>query len=247
MEKLPFSVYDFFSYLTAGYVVLAGVDFALRDGAALGDAPALPLALLAVLGAYVVGQIVAQLAGVALERSALRIIDPPEETLFADEPAQGARARRPESLYRPLEQATRDRVIARAREAGFPLGGGAPARLGSKALWKHCFVRVRGDAPTAARLAAFSYLADFARNVALAALLSAVAIVAGIITGRAGAGPGWWLAVALVAVGGLFFRYLRFRRLFHAEAYIAYAELPDPPPAPVVVATMPTSAFRSPG
>ncbi len=232
MDKLPFSIYDFFSYLTAGFVVLAGVDFALRDAAALDSPPALPLALLAVLGAYVTGQLVAQLAGSLLERGPVAFTDPPEATLFANEGAERKRPRVARALYRPLEEATRTRVLARARQAGFPLGEGDDSSLGSKALWKHCFMRVRGDAPTAARLSTFSYLADFARNVALAALLAAAAILAGIVTGRAGAGAGWWLAAALLTTCGLWFRYLRFRRLFHAETYIAYAELPDPPALP---------------
>jgi hypothetical protein len=226
LSQLPFSAYDFFSYLSAGFVVIAGVDFAFRDGAALDDVPALPLALLAVVGAYVVGQIVAQLSGVLLERGPAALTAPPEETLFADE--SGSRLGRSSELYRPLEQVTRDRVIERARAAGFPMPThSAPAVLGSKALWKHCFVRVRGDGPTAARMASFSALAAFSRNVALAALVAAVAIVGGIATGRAGAGAGWWLAAAVGAAAGLRLRYLRFRRLFHAEAYVAYAELPD--------------------
>lgn len=240
VDKLPFSVYDFFSYLVAGFVVLAGVDFGLRDAAALEEPPELALALLAVLGAYITGQLIAQLAGWLLERGALRLTDPPEETLFADGTPAGKRPRWPQSLYRPLEPVTRDRVVARARAADFPLAGDGAA-AGGKALWKHCFVRVRSDAPTAARLATFSYLADFSRNVALAALLAAVAIIAGMPLGRAGADPALWLAVALAAAVGLAARYLRFRRLFHAEAYIAYAELPDAPPAPTLVVQTPES------
>ncbi len=224
--SLPFSVYDFFSYLSAGFLVIAGVDFGFRNGAAFDEAPALPLALLAVLGAYVVGQLVAQLAGVVFERGAVALTLPPEETLFADEPPKGSRLSR--ELYRPLDGITRARVIARALGAGFPLpAGSAPAASGSKALWKHCFMQVRGDPPTAARLATFSYLADFSRNVGLAAAISAAAITAGIASGRAGAGAGWWLVAAVVAAAGLEMRYLRFRRLFHAEVYIAYAELPN--------------------
>jgi hypothetical protein len=93
-------------------------------------------------------------------------------------------------------------------------------------------------------MATFSTLADFARNVGLAAVVAAIALVAGLTTGRAGAGGGWWVAASVTTASGLWFRYLRFRRLFHAEAYIAYAELPDPP---TVVLAAPQAATGAGG
>lgn len=226
MDKLPFSVYDFFGYLTAGFVVLASGDFAFRHGAGLASHPSIPLALVAVIGAYVVGQLVAHLAGGLLERGPLKLAQPPEESLFEDAGSNRDHFLLTRPAYRALETVTRSRVIRRARESGFPLEvQAADSSLGSKALWKHCFVRVRGDAPTASRLATFSLLADFARNVALSAFIAAVLIFIGHLAGTAGHGRGWWALASVVIGAGLWHRYLRFRRLFHAEAYIAYAEL----------------------
>lgn len=227
MDKLPFSIYDFFGYLTAGFVVLASLDYAFHDGAAMAGKPPIQLALLAVLGAYTAGQIVAHLAGGLLERGALKLRQPPEEALFRDKGSDADRFFLTKAAYRPLETATRTRVLQRARAAGFPFKPQASdASLGSKALWKHCFVRVRGDAPTASRLATFSLLADFSRNVAVAALIAASVIVVGLVAGTTDHGRGWWALASLAVAAGLWQRYLRFRRLFHAEAYIAYAELP---------------------
>lgn len=92
MERLPFSVYDFFGYLAAGAVLLAAVDLGFFHAAHVADDPSLTGGILAILAAYIVGQLVAGLASAALEAGLVgRLLGRPARALT--EPAAGWRTR----------------------------------------------------------------------------------------------------------------------------------------------------------
>lgn len=84
------------------------------------------------------------------------------------------------------------------------------------------------DAPTLVRLGTFLNLYGFARNMSLATLIVAGALLAGTLTGNAKTGmliaPGWWAVGALVASVGLLYRYLKFLRQYSVEMFVGYAE-----------------------
>jgi hypothetical protein len=39
VDKIPFSVYDFFAYLSSGSVILAALDYVWKTVSAIGDTP----------------------------------------------------------------------------------------------------------------------------------------------------------------------------------------------------------------
>ncbi len=88
------------------------------------------------------------------------------------------------------------------------------------------FAAVRSDALTYTRLSTFLNLYGFCRNVSLASLVAAVALAAGSLAGTAYTGtliaPGWWALGAFVIALGLFYRYLKFYRLYACEVLAAY-------------------------
>ena len=113
--RIPFSVYDVFGYLAAGFVLLAATDFAFDGGWLLKDSIPPVFVLFWITVAYVTGQIIANVSGFVLERKFLRgVLRSPEETMFAPRITTGW-ARVFPGFYDPLPIETQERVLARAR------------------------------------------------------------------------------------------------------------------------------------
>src|SRR3954451_21744540 len=72
MDKLPFTVYDFFAYLSSGFVVLVSITAAFVGYQPLKDSPGFILAVLFIVLAYITGHIVANLSGDLIERRRVR-------------------------------------------------------------------------------------------------------------------------------------------------------------------------------
>jgi hypothetical protein len=220
VDKLPFSVYDFFGYLAAGFLLLAGLVAAFAGSDLLQDNPSVIIALLLVVVAYVTGHVIANAAGFLIETKlvAERLGRPTVHLL-------GAGDKRFATLlpgyYRPLPASTRQRVLERAEaEAGIT----EP----DESLFFHCHALVKKQPVALERLNTFLNLYGFCRNVCTALLIVAPALVLGILLGTAETGqigPGWWAAAASVAAVGMFYRYLKFFRQYGVELFTTYAEL----------------------
>ncbi len=81
--KIPFSVYDFFGYLAAGFVCLVAVDYAFSGGWLLEADPKLIPGIVLVFIAYAFGHAVSHVAWALLEEQFVRkVLRSPEETMF---------------------------------------------------------------------------------------------------------------------------------------------------------------------
>jgi hypothetical protein len=220
MDKLPFSVYDFFGYLASGFVLLVGVAAAFTNNDNWQSDPSLIVGLLLVILAYTSGHVVANVAGFLLEATfARRVLKSPTVNLFS--PAATGRWRYIfPGYYKPLPEAQRTRVLSRAAAAGITLP--------SEGLFFHCFATVKAREDVMSRLNTFLNLYGYCRNMCLTLLAVAVALGVGTAwthTARTGqVAPGWWAVGAALAAVGLLFRYLKFYRLYAVEVYINYAE-----------------------
>ena len=74
MSKLPFSAYDFFGYLAAGFAILTAADFAFDGGWIIhGKIEAVGfLTFFWIMFAYVTGQIIANISGYLIEKRFVR-------------------------------------------------------------------------------------------------------------------------------------------------------------------------------
>ncbi len=221
VDRLPFSAYDFFGYLSAGFVLLVGLAAAFTGSEAWQRTPGAGVALLLIVLAYAVGHVIANISGYLIERALVRgILGAPNKVLF--EESGPRRTRLLPGYYSPLPPEQRERVLARAAQAGITEPG--------EGLFYHCFGVAKGNSVTQARLENFLNLYGFCRNMAISTLIVAAALLAGTILGTANTGalvaPGWWAAAALVASVGLLYRYLKFFRHYSVEVYVSYAESP---------------------
>ncbi|MEE8375026.1 MAG: hypothetical protein V3S26_01725 [Acidimicrobiia bacterium] len=220
MDKIPFSVYDFFGYLSSGVVVLFSATYSYQGTEAFDIDLGVAQILLSVVGAYVIGHVVAAMSSFLLERRLTRgVIGSPTDLLFEQEATEGWR-RVFGQYHKPLPEKTAERVLSKAKKA-------ASIESPGEALFFHCFGVVRQDEYPRQRLATFLNLYGFARNVAMAALIGAVMIgVSVFFNDRVDQALLWAgsLLTLLVSVA-MYFRYLKFYRQYSVELYVTYAEM----------------------
>lgn len=228
MSRIPFTVYDFLAYLSAGFIVLAAGDYAFDQGWLLRDDLGLVAGVFWAVAAYVTGHVMANLAGWVLETKILRDwLRSPEETLFGSRSPSSRRRRLFPGFYRPLPGETHTRVLGKARSKGI-----SSSELASpdRGLFFHCFAVVKRDPITRERLDTFLNLYGFCRNACFALLVATLVLLIGVGSSPwrdSGTGDDvWWaIAAAPVAAVGLFYRYLKFFREYTIEVFRTYAEV----------------------
>jgi hypothetical protein len=120
----------------------------------------------------------------------------------------------------PLPEAIQKLVLATVRQQF----GEVPS---ARALFFLCFSTVKGDSATSPRLQTFLYLYGFCRNLSAACLLAfCLLLTNGLVGAQLGLHPREyalaWAAAALIGCVGLFYRYLKFFRLYTVEVFRSY-------------------------
>ena len=86
MSKIPFSVYDFFGYLSAGFLTIIALEYAFGSADVLHTEHTVAFGFVIVVVAYMVGHIVAHLSSVILENWIVRkALKSPEHHLLNTE------------------------------------------------------------------------------------------------------------------------------------------------------------------
>jgi len=223
--KIPFSAYDFFGTLAAGFLILATTDFAFDGGWLLKAELSPVLTVTWLMIAYVTGHIVAHLSSVFIEHTLVRRwLGSPEEHLLATQKPKGLPSRLFPGNFQPLPAGTQRRIRDKARQLGVETKG--------RAFFFHCHPIVKREAPTHERLNSFLNLYGFCRNMSMAATLAAPLLLVGSLRDldtdnlhRSVHYEQLWaaLAAALAAIG-MFYRYLKSFRHYTLEVFMAYAE-----------------------
>jgi hypothetical protein len=218
MEKIPFTVYDFFAYLSSGAVWVLTADYMLGFGL-LGRERITPvLAVMLIIFAYVCGHIVAHFSSFILEHMIVaRLLKRPSSILMGELPRWRLLRLAFPGYFRALPQPTQRSVVAQAESRGVQSTG--------EALFLHAYAIVTANATLQARLDDFRNQYGFARNMSFAFLTSAIAILAAHDLGYHPVRYRWALLSALAGVA-LFYRYLKFFLQFSYELFLRYAELP---------------------
>lgn len=122
MNKIPFSIYDFFGYLSCGFLLLAAIDFTFNGGALLkqkldGFATVIFFWIMLI---YILGHLIANTASFLLESIMVRkVLGAPEQLLFHLHRRRRGWARMARifpGYYLPLPAETRERVLAKAKD-----------------------------------------------------------------------------------------------------------------------------------
>jgi hypothetical protein len=220
MDRLPFTVYDFFGYLASGFLVLCALVTGVAGPEVFDQAPSAPLTVLYIIIAYIVGHMVANVAGYLIERRLVRHgLGLPVEHLMGAR-ADSGRFRLVPGYHAALPAGTRERVLARAGVAG--------VTTTDEALFFHAHAVMKSEPTVQARLNTFLNLYGFCRNMTVALLVSAGILIAAELTGDLDTGqdlaPGWWIGGAGLGAVGMLYRYLKFFRQYGVELLTSFAE-----------------------
>jgi hypothetical protein len=219
MDKIPFSVYDFFAYLSSGAIVLVTADYVWALGVLERKEVGPVLGIALVILAYVTGQIVAQFSSLLIEHTVVkRILKRPLALLLGERPRWIVFAWVFPNFHRAFPENTRRKIKEQAAARNCTSEG--------EGLFLHAYSVVTGNERAQARLDDFRNQYGFARNMSFAFLVSAIAIL---VTHFYGAHPvrlRWSLLAAFASVT-LFYRYLKFFHQYSYELFLRYAELPS--------------------
>ncbi|MFW2357243.1 hypothetical protein [Hydrogenophaga sp.] len=216
MEKIPFTSYDFWAYLSAGFLLLFVADQVAGTGLLARDSWTIVQGVVAVASAYAVGQLVASCSSFFFERLLVgKLLGFPRDVVFGRVNAPGwLRACMP-GYFKELPEETRKRAIEKATLEGV-------TGPGESMFWA-AYGRARSDAVVMNRLDNFLNLYGFCRNTALVAFLDA-ALLYWSYSWNGGPEPHLQWSLAALAVGfGMTFRYLKFFRHYAVEVFTSYA------------------------
>ena len=210
MGSIPFTVYDFFSYLAVGGLWLLGVDYVFALGWILGRDLDAGHAIAWIIIAQVLGHVNSHWSSWLLETRAMRMLGYPSANFFASMTPRFLRHYRA-----PLEKELGAAILEKyTHESGLHEQG--------ESLFLFCFHTVKErDARTYTRLETFLNQYAFARNMSLALLvLGGVFVAAAVLRD---VHHFWALAAACLMISAtLFLRYLKFFRHYSLEVFMAF-------------------------
>jgi hypothetical protein len=220
MDKIPFTVYDFFAYLSSGAVLMAAVDYVWGLGILTQKDIGATMGIVLIVLAYITGHVVAHFSSFLLEQIAVhKLLRSPTCLLLGGRPHWKPLRWVFLNYHRPLSHSTQQKVRAQARARECSAEG--------EGLFQHAYPLVTASESVQARLDTFRNQYGFARNVSFSCLVSAIVIGAAHWFGSHRAELRWAVLAALFAIA-LFYRYLKFFRQYSYELFLRYAVLPLP-------------------
>lgn len=216
MEKLPFTSFDFWGYLAAGFLLLCAVDAAAAFGVLARKEWTFVEGILAISVAYVVGHVIASISSFVLERVLVgKVLGWPNANLFGRSNAPGWLKQLLGFYYGALPAETQKAVLDKAVQSGVSAPG--------EALFWLAFAKARSSDRTMGRLNDFLNQYSFCRNVAMVAFIDAAILYWSYLQPKGPEAHIWWTRLALFIGLVLLLRYLKFLRHYSLELLTAFA------------------------
>lgn len=221
--KPPFSAYDFFAHLSAGFFIFCAIEYSF-DGSWFLGRDHTPIRLAFFIGvSYVAGHLIAHLSSYVLEHKIVRErMGAPEDLLFGNYGDQYPLVFRRlfPGHYSRFPETTQRRVLERAGRAGIPEPG--------RGLFLHCHPIALREEASSLRLRTFIAQYGFCRNTCLTSALSVLTLCSGLVVGRCNGAKLAWMAFAIIVAVGMFYRYLKFFKQYTEEVFRTYAGREEP-------------------
>ena len=218
-NKIPFTSYDFWAYLTAGFVLLIAIDQVAATGMLTRESWTVVQGAMAFAFAYVVGQLAASMSALLLEQWLVRrLLGHPQVVLFGKPRAwKFIRSTLP-TYFEPLPRGTQDAVRAKATRAGLATH--------DDALFRLAYTKARTIPIVSTRLENFLNLYGFCRNVALVALVDAAIFYWSYWHGGSDEHLTYARVAAIIGIG-MILRYLKFLKHYAVEVFTSYAYMTE--------------------
>lgn len=216
MTGLPFKDFDFWAYLSAGFLFLFTLDYILGTGLFAKEQWTVVQVVIAGSAAYVVGNLASSISAILFERLLIgRFIGAPRQVLFGVVTAPKLVRVLMPGYFEALPANTRDKAL----EKGKALGVTGP---GEDLFWPAYDV-AKNNSVAMGRMQAFMHQYVFFRNVALVALIDAAMLAGSHLWFGAPKANLWWAVAALVTGVGMLFRYLKYYRHYAVEVFTSFA------------------------
>lgn len=237
MDKIPFSVYDFFGYLAPGVLFLGSVDYFILDHQLIEYAKEnLITAIVSLIIVYIIGHFISSASYWSFEKIIVgKCLKQPSETLFKESVITEKKTwkklllsfiKNPKeflfsSYYIPFSQTVLKKIndkLGRIDDSTDIAKGNAKFQL--------AFSKVKMHELSMVSLNNFLNLYGFARNISLVCIVMAFILIycsifCGIITNL------WWIVGYLVAGVMMFDRFLKFYRYYDRDLFLSYLSLTE--------------------
>lgn len=215
-QKIPFTSYDFWAYLSAGFMLLFAIDQAAGTKLLMRDSWTVVQGVIAVSVAYAMGQLVASASSWLYEKLLVgKLLGYPRNTLFGQPKAWLWVRKFMPGYFEPLPEETQKAVMEK--------GGKVGVRQPGEALFWPAHVYGRSTPAIAGRLDNFLNLYGFCRNTALVGLVDAAILYWSYLRLHGPAEHLLWAHFSLVVSLGMTLRYLKFYRHFALEVFTSWA------------------------
>lgn len=222
-KDFPFTNYDFYAYLASGLFFLFWLDMFLTGGVIFHQQSWNFVQIsLVVAASYIAGQILAIPSSTVVEHFLLNVVFRKPLVIQTGSKAPRWHERILGGLigryYEPLPSSTREKLLARAREAT----GKEDSELltDPESIFHPAFVTARADEDTRNRLDDFRNQYGFARNICFVGI---VVLALGLWLKALGAAA---IILLLILIVGMFLRYAKFYAAFCADVLRALAYAP---------------------
>lgn len=216
MDKIPFTTYDFWAYLSAGFLLLFCADFVAQTHLFSRESWTVVQGVVAVTAAYAAGQVIAQLSAFLLERLLVdKILGAPRDVLLGKARLWKPARRLMPRYFEPLPAHTRAAIYDKA--------GAQPGDLSGETLFQIAFHPTRETAAVTGRLTNFLNQYGFCRNTALVALINAALLYGFYILADRPVEYLYWSRLSVAMGLAMTLRYLKFYQLYAKEVYTSFA------------------------
>jgi len=216
MKQFPFTDYDFWAYISAGFAFLYVIDYLLQLHLLDRTSWTIAQGVVTVSVAYTVGHLIASLSSALFERWLVeKRLGKPSVILFSTSIGPAWFRTLYPAYYATLPAETQNAVFTAAKSHGIAQPG--------EALFWLAFHKSRDDAEVMSRLNNFMNMYGFCRNTAMVALLTSLLLALSYPVLHAAIVNVFWSGAALLIAFGMFFRYLKFYRHYALEVFTSFA------------------------
>jgi hypothetical protein len=222
MEKIPFSIYDFFGYLAPGILLVGSIDYFFIDQQLIKYAGENFLTgLISILLIYIIGHIISTPSYWLLEKVIIdKNLKPPRETLFQDKTSIMGFKKLFSSYYNPFSEKVRNEIFK-------SLEIGKDIKLNDeicKGIYQLAYSKVKIDEQSMLSLNTFLYLYGFARSISLTCFVVVIMLlISSIISGAWN--NAYWILAFVVAGITMFYRFLKFYRYYSYDMFLSFLSL----------------------
>lgn len=216
-DKFPFTDYDFWAYLTSGFVLMGVMDYGFTGSQYLLSAKwTVPQGMFVTAIAYIMGHVIASLSNTLIGYKMIRhILGDPTDNLLHNHILTWWQRTFFGEYYRPLSDKIRQKIWDKVLQQY------GQCETQDVAQFAHQYGI--NNPSTKQRIDSFLNLYGFCRNLTVVGIISLIILCTNTPESSNFLSHSYWKLLCGFLSIGMFWRYLKFLRAYNAELLNAYA------------------------